>query len=186
MTLLTLDARWRRFHDETRIGPDGQPFSGIFDIGFDHPDSWRHGPLRGAGTSELQIGEDKLSADLCKLGEDRFVCAMLHLPVRGADESVALAVWVQIPSEAFYAYIDFATGTAPDFPTCESLLVNALPGFGGDVPCTLNEGAEGERPILIAQDGPLKAAQEDGISFDDLLDLYAGCGQDVRPHLMAD
>ncbi len=186
MSLLALDARWRRFNDNTRIGPGGQPFSGIFDIGFDHPDSWPHGAPRDAGQAELQVGDDKLSADLCKLGDDRFVCAMLSLPVRGADESVNLAVWALVPNEAFYAYIDFATGETEAFPTCEALLVNALPGFDGETTCTLTEGAKGERPILIAQDGPLKVAQEGGISFDDLLDLYAGCGQDIRPHLMAD
>ena len=47
MNLLDLDARWRRFNDANRACPCcGQTFSGIFDIGFDHPDCWPHGALR--------------------------------------------------------------------------------------------------------------------------------------------
>lgn len=184
MSLLALDARWRRFHDESRVGPNGQPLNGIFDIGFDNPDVWPHGPMQDG---DVLVGEDRLSADLCKLGEDRFVCATLSFPVRGADESVTLAVWAAVPSEVFYDYIDYATGARDAFPSSDALLMNVLPGFDDvEAVCDLTEGAEGERPILIAQDGPLKSAQEDGISFDELLDLYAGCGQDVRPFLMSD
>jgi hypothetical protein len=32
----------------------------------------------------------------------------------------------------------------------------------------------------------LARLQEDGITFDQLLDIYAAAGQDVRPHLTAE
>ena len=41
------------------------------------------------------------------------------------------------------------------------------------------------RPILRIEDEahPYFGRQRDGISFDELLDIYAACGTDIRPHL---
>lgn len=189
MSLLNLDARWRRFNDENRACPCcGQRFSGIFDIGFDHPDCWLHGALRDSGQDELQVGEDKLGTDLCRFQEHRFIRGVIQLPVRGSDESFGYGVWASVKPENFYRYIDDATGEDPGFDGCFAWLMNALPGFDFTEPvaCDLRPGGDGMRPTLHAQDGPLAAAQETGISFDDLLDIYAATGNDIRPHLMED
>ena len=41
--------------------------------------------------------------------------------------------------------------------------------------------SEGNR--LMAQDGALRDLQELGLTFDQLLDIYAASGSDIRPHL---
>ncbi|QEW21303.1 hypothetical protein LA6_003511 [Marinibacterium anthonyi] len=195
MNLLDLDARWRRFNDPDRTCPCcGRSFSGVFDIGFDHPDAWPYGPaLEGPESQvgpelqvgpEFQVGDDKLGSDLCRLGEERFIRCLLPLPILGSDEVFHFGTWALVAPGDFYTYLDAAFGEA-EFDGCPALLANALPGFEDedDVPCTLVPGPDSERPRLVVQDGPLKDAQDGGISFDQLLDLYAASGQDIRPHL---
>lgn len=187
MSLLDLDARWQRFTDETRNCPCcGRSFNGVFDIGLDHPDCWPHGDRRERGLDLLEVGADKLTADLCRWQEHRFICCVLPLPIRGSDERFHFAVWASVTPEHFYRYIDLCNGDAT-FEGCRAWLMNDLPGFESEDPiaCALTPGSATERPTLTAQDGPVATAQANGIGFDDLLDIYAACGQDVRPHLIA-
>ena len=190
MNLLDLDKRWQRFNDASRTCPCcGEAFSGLFDIGFDHPDIWPHGDRTAQGVEELQVGEDRLSADLCRLDEHRFIRCVLPLPIRGSDEVFYFGVWASVHPDSFYAYVDDSLGTGPAFEGCFGWLQNDLPDIGpdGSVPCDVLPGDDGERPRLMAQsDSPLAALQADGISFDTLLDIYAASGQDIRPHLMKD
>ncbi len=186
MNLLALDSRWQRFNDENWACPCcGQAFSGVFDIGYDHPDCWTHGSLRESGQYALQVGDDKLSSDLCRWEDHRFVCTLLPLPIKGSEEVFNFAVWASVKPADFYNYIDFATGEAPAFAPCEVWLMNDLPQFASDEPISgqLQPGPDGQRPRLMISDGPLAQAQAEGISFDQLLDIYADTGTDVRPHL---
>ncbi len=182
--LLALDSRWRRFNDPDYVSQSGKSFSGVFDIGYDAPDSWPHASPRDAGTAEVEVGDDKLSADLCKLDDTRFIHCVLPLSIKGSDEVFNFGPWAAVPSETFYAYIDHATADAP-FQESTAFLMNDLPGFESDEPiaCTLRQGQDGQRPQLVATEGPLAHAQAEGITFDQLLDIYAATGTDVRPHL---
>lgn len=189
MNLLDLDARWKRFNDENRACPCcGQRFSGIFDIGYDHPDIWPHGDLAESGQTDFQVGEDRLTAELCKVDDHRFIRCVLPLPVRGSDEVFFFGPWASVTPETFFAYIDTATDPSKDFAGGAAWLMNDLPGFETSdvIACDLVSGAGGERPSLMAQSGPLAEAQKTGISFDQLLDIYAASGTDIRPHLTAD
>lgn len=184
MSLLDLDARWRRFNDTGyTCSCCGMAAPGVYDIGFGHPDSWPHESLDEAGRDEIAVGDDKLSADLCKIEDDRFIRCVLPLPVRGSDELFHFGVWARVEPADFYAYIEHCVEAAP-FDGCDAWLMNDLHGFEADVvPCRLTAGPNGQSPRLVAKDGPLAAAQTDGISFDDLLDIYAAYGNDLRPHL---
>ena len=190
MNLLDLDARWRRFNDPDRACLCcGMRFSGLFDIGFDEPDAWPYGSLRDSDAEELAVGEDKLSSDLCRLGEDRFIRCVLTLPLRGSDETFYFGAWAQVDPADFYAYLDASPGDGPAFAGCPGWLANALPGFDVPeaLPCDLRPGGDGECPRLYAHgDTPLVTAQAEGVSFDTLLDIYAASGQDIRPHLAQD
>ncbi|WP_158585644.1 DUF2199 domain-containing protein [Pseudooceanicola sediminis] len=185
MNLLSLDARWRRFNDPDFTSQiDGRQFSGVFDLGYDAPDAWPFGPRLDGGAPVLDAGEDRLSAELCRLGENRYLHAVLPIPVRGSDEVFFFAPWVQVAPSDFYAYLDSLDQDAPPFAGCEGLIANLLPGFEDeDIACRLVPGGPGERPVAQAQTDPLAAAQAEGISFDALLDLYAAAGDDIRPHL---
>jgi hypothetical protein len=184
MNILDLDARWRRFNDpDYRCSCCGRTMPGVYDLGFDHPDSWPHGHLADTDGDELQVGDDKLSPELCRYGDHRFIKAILTLPIRGSDDAINLAVWASLTPENFYAYLDHCFDGA-EFAGCEAWLMNDLPGFEGDpIACALTPGPDDQRPALTAKDGPLQAAQTNGISFDDLLEIYADFDDDLRPHL---
>lgn len=185
MSLLNLDARWRRFNDETRTCPCcGRMFSGVYDIGFDHPAAWPHAE-RGEEPF-VKEGADQLSPDLCRMGEARYLRAVLTLPIQGADEAVHITPWAEVSADVFYAYLEtWDDPNAPLPPASPAMLANDLPDLSATA-LSLHFPARDQRPVLVANDGPLAQAQNDGISFDALLDLYAACGDDIRPHLLRD
>ena len=186
MNLLALDSRWQRLHDPDWVSPQsGRSFGGLIDIGYDHPDLWPHGDLQDSGQDVLEVGADKLSSELCRCDGMRFVRALLALPIKGSDEAVQFAIWAHVADADFYRYLDDATGETSDFDGCTAWLMNDLPGCESDTPykCQLIPGQVQERPVLKASEGPLLQAQDAGISFDALLDLYAATGNDIRPHL---
>ncbi|MBR9763718.1 MAG: DUF2199 domain-containing protein [Rhodobacteraceae bacterium] len=177
MTLLALDARWRRLQDK---------FGGVFDIGFEMPSAWPHAePSEEA--PEVSAGEDRLAPELCRLGESRFLHAILPLPIRGAEEVLYLAPWVEVPPATFYAYLDHISEGTPFAPGAATL-ANDLPLFPGSLGTTvsLEPGGEGARPLILATDGPLAEAQDDGLSLEQLIDLYEAAGQDIRQALASD
>ncbi|WP_146589003.1 DUF2199 domain-containing protein [Puniceibacterium confluentis] len=182
MSLLNLDARWRRLNDPDYACPCcGRRFSGVFDIGFEEPDAWLHGPR---SDDLLRVGEDKLSSELCRLGERRFLRCVIALPIRGSDgESLFLAPWAEVSQSDFYAYLDGSTQDGAPVTALTATVANALPGLGDPGPGTLQPGSGLVRPRLEFATGPLAVASAEGISFDDLLDIYAAAGQDIRPHL---
>ncbi|GGE46215.1 DUF2199 domain-containing protein [Actibacterium pelagium] len=190
MNLLDLDKRWQRFNDANRECPCcGQTYGGVFDIGFDHPLTWPHENRADSGQEVIEKDDDKLSADLCRVGDDRFIRCIVALPIRGSDETFAFGAWGSVHPDHFAAYVQaWNSGDWSGFEGCFSWLSNDLPGFESEEPiaCNLWIGEPGERPALQAQGGPLKEAQENGISFDDLLDIYAATGNDIRAHLTSD
>ena len=150
VALLALDSRWRRFNDETWACPCcGQSFGGVFDIGFDHPSVWPHGSLRDSGKTVLEVGTDKLSEDLCRLGDHRFIRCILPLPIKGSEEVFHFGVWGSVAHENFYRYIDDATGEAAGFDGCFAWLTNDLPLFETDAPigCDLLPGKFQHRSV---------------------------------------
>jgi hypothetical protein len=187
---LASDPRWRRFNDAGfRCGCCGQSFGGVFDISFDHPDMWPHGNREASGETSLTVGEDRLTSDLCRLGDDHFVRCVLPIPIRGSDEVFSFGVWGSVATENFDRYVKgWQAEDYGDFDGCFSWLTNALPGIptSESVPCDLVIGELTQRPKLFAHEdaGAVRDAQSQGITFDDLLDIYAASGQDIRPHLM--
>ena len=187
---LESDPRWQRFNNSNRPCPCcGRVFEGVFDIGYDHPDPWPHGNRAQSGKDVLAVGNDRLGTDLCELGEYRFIRCILPLPIVGTDQRFAFGPWGSVHPDNFDRYV--TSSTHPDnaeFEGCFAWLMNALPVIGGSepLPCNLVPGAAGERPILEVHDGAHELAelQETGITFDQLLDIYAAAGQDLRPHLM--
>ncbi len=186
MNLLALDSRWQRLNDPNYACKCcGRSFGGIVDMGFGQPDCWPHGPLTDGDT--LTVGDDVLTADLCVFDDLRFVHCVVPLPVRGSDEVFLFGAWASLAVEDFKAYVLDATGEQTGFAGAAAWLMNDLPLFESDDPiaCTLKPAESGaERPHLTAVSGPLAQAQAEGISFDQLLEIYAACGEDLRPHLM--
>ena len=159
---------------------------GVYDLGFDHPDSWPHGNRSESGEEVLSDGDDHLSSDYCVHDGQYFVRCTLPIPIIGTDEVFAFGPWGSMSAESASAYGEAErSGTA--FEGCFSWLANILPGTGMEdfLPCDLypNEDPT-RRPLLHAHSGhPLADWQANGISFDQLLDIYAAAGNDIRKHL---
>lgn len=186
---LSKDPRWRRFNDRDSPCPCcGRVFHGVFDIGYDHPDPWPHGSRSESGLNVLRVGNDELGTDLCIWGEYRFIRCVLPLPIIGTDQRFAYGPWGSVNPANFDRYIRHADNPDVPFDGCFAWLMNQPAGFEvkEPLPCNLIPGGEGERPILEIHDGSHELAelQETGITFDQLLDIYAAAGQDIRPHLM--
>lgn len=187
MSFLDLDSRWRRFNDPDRACPCcGRRFSGVFDIGFDSPGDWPHGPRPEGG--ELEVGRDRLASEFCRLGGRYFLRGVLLLPLRGSDEHFAFGPWAEVAEPVFRACLDSIGDPEHPFAPARGLLANTLPGFeaslGASLAVTLPD--PDQRPLFAATEGKLAEAQAQGLSFDDLLDIYAAFGDDLRPHLAAD
>lgn len=184
------DPRWRRFNDRNFTCPCcGRQFSGVFDVSYDHPDPWSHGNRQASGEAVLRAGEDWLSSDLCVHGEDRFIRCVMPFPIIGTDQTFAFGVWGSASDDSFDRYrAGFDTDDYGDFKGCFSWLSNMLPCVGQDgwVPCNLMIEDPTRRPVLYAQPkaAGVKRLQHEGITFDQLLDIYAAAGQDIRPHLL--
>ena len=184
MSLLALDTRWQRFNDESRACPCcGKTFNGIFDIGYDHPDDWPHAPREGS--EDVRVGDDRLGTDLCRLGGRHFLRGTLMLPVKLSGESFGFGPWAEVSSDVFSAYLGTYDPKPQPFPDAEGILANVLPGFDAEANVAVIVACPDptQRPGLTVADGALADAQEQGISFDDLLDIYAAAGMDVRAHL---
>ncbi len=185
---LNSDPRWRRFtQTKTPCSCCGRVFDGVFDIGYDHPDAWPHGNLADSGKDVLIIGEDTLSGEYCRLGEYRFIRALITLPIKGSDAAFSFGPWGSVNPDNFERYLE-AERTGAHFEGCFSWLSNILPGTGmtDALQCDLIPDEDTTlRPQLFVHDGPVLADwQENGITFDQLLDIYAAAGHDIRPHLM--
>lgn len=187
MSLLALDSRWRRFNDPDRACPCcGRRFSGIFDIGFDAPDAWPHGPRPEGG--EVETEGDRLASEFARIQGRYFLRGVLLLPLRGSDEHFAFGPWAEVPEAVFRACLATLEDPARPFAPADAMLANTLPGFedSPDTPLIVTLPDPAQRPLFTATDGPLAEAQAQGLTFDDLLDLYAAFGDDIRPHLVAD
>ena len=186
MTLLALDSRWQRLMDPDYVSAGGKTFGGLVDIGFEAPDAWPHATPAETGEEVVELGADKLSADLCRLDDTHYLRVILPLPVRGAEEAALFSLWAAVSPEDFARYLADWQGTAEaPFTTAPAWLMTDLPGYESDTPLhgTLTAQDEGVPRLTLDGTEPLAAAQAEGISFDALLDLYAALGTDLRPHL---
>ncbi|MEZ5768579.1 MAG: DUF2199 domain-containing protein [Paracoccaceae bacterium] len=186
---LAADRRWQRFTARDYLCPCcGQPSTGLYDLGFDHPDPWPHGNRAAAGEDTLVVGADRLGTDLCTFDGGFYIRCTLPLPIRGGDQVFAFGPWASVSDASFARYVAaWRAEDYSDFPGCFAWLANALPGIASvaTVPCKLEIGDGTARPQLFAQSAAqgLAGLQRDGISFDRLLDIYAAAGNDLRPHL---
>lgn len=184
---LALDRRWQRFTDtDYRCPCCGKAVQGVLDVGYDHPDAWPHASYRKNGGT-VTVGQDRLTADLCWSGNRFYVRGLLALPIRGTDATFAFGPWAEVSSPTFEAYrAVFGTPAEAALGASPAHLANALPGFpdSAGLPLMIRFAGGTDRPqFTVSEPSHLNAAQRDGIGFDDLLDIYATFGHDLRPHL---
>lgn len=188
MAALDADPRWRRFNDPCWTCPAcGMRHGGIFDLGYDHPDPWTAVGGPPQPNSALLEGGDVLCEDFCVLGDACFVRAVLPLPVSGSGQDFCYGVWAGVWPNAFEELLScFDPGTQGRLGPYPCRVENRLPGSPIRSARARLQPRDGrQRPQIRLEEPahPLTTAQDTGISFDSLLDIYARAGHDIRPHL---
>ncbi|MBN8846186.1 MAG: DUF2199 domain-containing protein [Sphingomonadales bacterium] len=154
---------------------------GMFDIAAHAPDHWDGtGPLEPNGA--LRLDGDFLSEDFCVIGgEHFFIRCVFPIPVHGLRDRFGFCIWSTLSRENFGRYVDgFDRGGYGDAGPWCGWFSNSLRGF----PETINQGcwvqprAARQRPVIHLDDAdhPLSIAQQNGITPERLLELYAEYG----------
>ena len=161
-----------------------QPHVGMFDIASQAPDPWPH-EGNYEPNSGLRLDGDFLSEDFCVLEGTYFmVRCVLEIPVHGLADKFAFGCWGSLKRENFETYVDhFDGGTLPEGMPWWSWLCNRLHPYVDEdsIGCWMHPQLDRQRPVLSVDDPdhPLGAAQHDGISPEQLLDIYAHYGHAI-------
>ena len=152
----------------------------MFDLAAHAPDPWT-GPAEYQPNSAMVLDGDFLSEDFCILqGEHFFVRGVVEIPVFGIANSLGLGCWTTLSRENFDRYVDgFDTGYYGNVGPWSGWLSNRILPFmereSNFLPSHVRPRAGRMRPLIdVAIDGhPLAAAQEEGISPEEVLAVYA-------------
>lgn len=145
------------------------------------PDPWRGAELYEENAA-LRFDGDFLSEDFCVLdGKYFMVRACVEIPVHGLEATFSFGVWSTLSRANFDKYLTgFDDGAYPDMGPWGGWLCNQLETYIGTDPLGVwvVPQANRQRPQLYVQDDdhPLAIAQDQGISPERALELYAFYG----------
>ena len=187
---LTDDPRWQRLHDREWMCPCcGENHGGLFDLVVPKPDIWQDG-TETIPSSEGRYPTTGLTDDLCVVdGEFFFVRVVLHLPIIGAPEShFAFGAWSSLSRENFDLYYETYDDEKQDhLGPWFGWFSNRLKGYPDtlSMKCQVYPQNNGQRPSIELEpsDHPLALEQQNGITLDRILELYAESGHDLRDAL---
>ncbi len=187
---ITSDPRWRRLNDALFMHETfGLTQPGLFTFDLAKPLAWQGGPPQDPNAPDIDP-RNYLLQDFCVIDNRQFfIRTVLELPVAGAGDSrLAFSLWASVSALHFDRYGDtFSFANQSEMGTFPAKVANRLGSFANtiDVACTVFPQNDGKRPLLAIDDGTheLGQAQRGGLSVDQLLDLYAACGFDMRPAL---
>jgi len=159
-----------------------QDHQGIFDIAAGAPWHWE-GEDSPEPNSALRLDGDFLSPDFCVIGgQDFFVRGLLFIPVIGLEDDFAFGCWSTLSRANFEKYVAHFDGIDLDEPWT-GWFSNEFKAFPGTVntPCWVMPQSSGERPEIWLDDEehPLSIAQRNGITPEQLLDIYRVHGHPV-------
>jgi hypothetical protein len=189
---LNNDPRWQRLHDREWVCPCcGESHMGLFDIALDRPGACSSDqPVQP--NADLGISDNILTEDFCVVdGEHFFVRGVLELPVVGAPGTCfGWGVWSSLSKANFDLYVEtFNDGEQGALGPWFGWFSNSLPGYPEtfSLKCQVFPQDDKQRPLveLEATDHPLSLEQQNGITFDRILELYALTGHDMRDALSA-
>lgn len=183
------DLRWHRMMKREWTCPScGEEHQGLFDLCGRHPAQWPHGEEYEENAA-LRFDGDFLSEDFCVLGgEHFFVRSALLLPIKGTDLAFGFGVWCTLSRKNLDLYIEsFDSGVQAHLGPFFGWFSTEMRGY----PDTINIKAQlypqngRKRPVvkLMPDDHPLAIDQRNGITFDQVLDLYARYDHDIRAAL---
>ena len=153
-----------------------------FDLAAPAPTVWPH-KVEYEPNGALRMDGDFLSEDFCVLGGEYFmVRAVLPIPVIGLAHQFGFGCWSTLSKENFDKYVGgFDTGKYADMGPWTGWLMNVLAGFNEEPdPLAVNFQPRHDRmrPELwvMDEDHPLGAAQQQGITAERMLEVFAHYG----------
>jgi hypothetical protein len=153
----------------------------MFDLGADAPDHW--GAVESVEPNNaLRLDGDFLSEDFCVIdGESFLVRCLFEIPVRGFERKFGYGCWSTLSRENFNLYVEgFDDGACADAGPWFGWFSNSLRGFEETLnqPCRVSPRPGRQRPVIGLEDPDhqLARAQDEGITPERLLELYAAYG----------
>jgi hypothetical protein len=134
-------------------------------MGFQGPDNWEN-------LDEATRTASSLDSDFCEIvrsnGEiERYICALLRLPVSEIGAEFQFVVWVSVSERSWNIYRAGYGGGTYEAEGCFGFLCNSLPDFElkSGLPANVWFLPDGHRPVVELQDAahPLVDAQRSGI-----------------------
>jgi hypothetical protein len=186
------DPRWLRLHDNEWMCPCcGLKHAGLFDLACSKPDFWQSGEQRKPNF-EARTSNNVLTEDFCVLNQEHFfVRCVLRLPIAGRPGiSFGFGVWSTLSKKNFDLYFDaFDSDRQGNMGPWFGWLSNRLKGYPDtlNLKCHVHPQDGRQRPYIELEptEHPLAVEQQNGISFDRLLEIYALNGHDLRDALSA-
>ena len=184
------DPRWRRLWDNPwTCTVCGETHQGVFDLACGKPGPWP-GSEDKAPNGALDLSGNFLSEDFCVLeGQHFFVRAVLELPIRASGGQVfGFGTWTTLSRANFVRYVEtFDSGEQGGLGPWFGWFSNRLEGYPDtlNLKCQVSPVSGRKRPLLSLEptSHPLAVDQQGGITFDRLLEIYAGSGHDIRTSL---
>lgn len=164
-----------------RCASCGIDHEGMFDLAAFAPDFWDGDEVREPNAA-LRMDGDFLSEDFCIIeGASFFVRGVVEIPVHGLAEKFGFGAWSSLSRANFDIYVDgFDDGIYGDLGPWTGWFSNRLDTFADTLrqPCWVYPQPDRQRPVIALDDAahPLSIAQDEGISAERLLELYAACG----------
>jgi hypothetical protein len=164
-----------------RCASCGFEHEGMFDLAAFAPDFWTGAETREPNRA-LRMDGDFLSEDFCVLGGDSFfVRCVIEIPVHGLTEKFGLGVWSSLSRTNFDLYIErFDDGDYAGLGPWTGWFSSSLVTFPDTLeqPCCVHPQLDRQRPVITLDDPdhPLSVAQDQGVSPERVLEIYAACG----------
>lgn len=168
----------------------GATFAQLLSLTCDRPDICPDDLVVQDNSAVLASDGDVLTEDFCRLGDLRFVRAVLALPLASSrGEEFLLGTWANLSAEDFDNYLNlFDLRETESLGSRPAWLANAIPPEGGKpIACMLHMRPEGEYPELQVSETnhPLSLMQHNGATLEDILELLHAYGHDL-PSLVYD
>ncbi len=104
----------------------------------------------------------QIDTDLCRLDERYFLRGVAYIPVTGTEKSYGWGVWVEVPEENFFEYVENYENDNSSIPTFKGLVANKIPSYEStlNLPVQVQLGNETQRPTFTFTDQTHLLTQE--------------------------
>ncbi|WP_373502117.1 DUF2199 domain-containing protein [Aestuariivirga sp.] len=177
------DPRWiNLLRGGTVCASCGQVHQGIFDIGYAAPYYWEGDPTH-AKLKDVHDFNNFLTSDFCVInGEHFFIRCILELPLRGiAGGCFGYGVWASLSKANFKIYFEsFSSNEQGGFGPWFGWFSNRIDGYPDTLKlqCQVKPQSGNTRPLIELDivDHPLAVAKHQGLTLDELFEIYASRG----------